>query len=299
MGDPQDPNDPATGGAAMTAPGDSAMVATLAHGAGLVTRHPRAVGVALVLGGAVVATTSAVFIALLGLSWLLLVLPSVPVLACFVGGGILLTRGARRAGLAGNAELEGRLLALAVAEGGQVTVTGAAVSLGIPLATADEALMRLVRSGHVTAENDTSTGAVLYLFPDIQARQPAHLLPRAPGPAYAPYPYAPPMVHVPKRPMLVPTPHPAAFAYPQGLVRVANRSRVAAAMLAFLLGTFGIHKFYLGRPVAGLLYMLFFWTFIPYLLGLVDFIRLLVMSDHEFELTYNTALELPRLPPPR
>jgi TM2 domain-containing membrane protein YozV len=107
------------------------------------------------------------------------------------------------------------------------------------------------------------------------------------------------MVHVPKRPMLVPTPHPAAFAYPQGLVRVANRSRVAAAMLAFLLGTFGIHKFYLGRPVAGLLYMLFFWTFIPYLLGLVDFIRLLVMSDHEFELTYNTALELPRLPPPR
>jgi hypothetical protein len=161
---------PHTGAPAPVPPQPPAMgLAAFTHGASLVAGHPRAAGALLVAGGAIAATTSAVFIALLQLSWVLMLLPSVPVAACLVGGGILLARGAPRGGPAATDEVERRLLAFAMAQGGQVTVTGAAVALGISLAAADEALMRLVRSGHVTAENDASTGAVIYVFPDIQA----------------------------------------------------------------------------------------------------------------------------------
>jgi TM2 domain-containing membrane protein YozV len=76
-----------------------------------------------------------------------------------------------------------------------------------------------------------------------------------------------------------------------GLVRVSNKNRMAAALLAFVLGAFGAHKFYLGRSVAGVLYLLFFWTLIPSFMALIDFVVLLVMSDHEFDMKYNTALQ--------
>jgi TM2 domain-containing membrane protein YozV len=76
-----------------------------------------------------------------------------------------------------------------------------------------------------------------------------------------------------------------------GLVRVGNRSRLAAALFAFILGGFGAHKFYLGRSVAGLFYLLFCWTFIPSFIALIDFVVLLVMSDHDFDMKYNTALQ--------
>jgi TM2 domain-containing membrane protein YozV len=75
-----------------------------------------------------------------------------------------------------------------------------------------------------------------------------------------------------------------------GLVRVGNKQRMVAALLAFFLGSIGAHKFYLGRPVAGVLYLVFFWTLIPAFVALVDFIVLLVMSDHDFDIKYNTAL---------
>ncbi|MDB9505721.1 TM2 domain-containing protein [Microcystis aeruginosa CS-338/01] len=38
------------------------------------------------------------------------------------------------------------------------------------------------------------------------------------------------------------------------------RNRTIAALLAFFLGYLGIHKFYLGENLAGILYLLFFWT---------------------------------------
>ncbi|MCL2579408.1 MAG: TM2 domain-containing protein [Oscillospiraceae bacterium] len=43
-----------------------------------------------------------------------------------------------------------------------------------------------------------------------------------------------------------------------------------AAILAFLLGTFGAHWFYLGRPKRAIWYLLFFWTGIPTLIGFVE-----------------------------
>lgn len=65
-----------------------------------------------------------------------------------------------------------------------------------------------------------------------------------------------------------------------------NRNRIAAALLAIFLGDFGIHKFYLGKPVQGFIYLIFFWTFLPSLIGFIEGIIYLCMSDKSFENKY-------------
>ena len=49
-----------------------------------------------------------------------------------------------------------------------------------------------------------------------------------------------------------------------------GKSKIAAALLAFFLGGFGIHKFYLGQPIWGIIYLLLCWTFLPALIAVVD-----------------------------
>lgn len=50
--------------------------------------------------------------------------------------------------------------------------------------------------------------------------------------------------------------------------RVVNQ--VVYALLALFLGGLGFHKFYTGRIGLGILYLLFCWTGIPSLLGLIE-----------------------------
>lgn len=68
-----------------------------------------------------------------------------------------------------------------------------------------------------------------------------------------------------------------------------GKSRLVAALLAFFLGGFGAHKFYLGQVGLGLLYLLFFWTAIPAIVAFVEFILLLVMTDEVFARKYGGA----------
>ncbi|MDD6153101.1 MAG: NINE protein [Elusimicrobia bacterium] len=70
-----------------------------------------------------------------------------------------------------------------------------------------------------------------------------------------------------------------------------KRSRVAAVLLALLLGGVGAHKFYLGRPVAGVLYFLFCWTFIPAIIAFIEMLMYLCMSEREFDNKYNCEAE--------
>ncbi|OGV33967.1 MAG: hypothetical protein A2020_11405 [Lentisphaerae bacterium GWF2_45_14] len=65
------------------------------------------------------------------------------------------------------------------------------------------------------------------------------------------------------------------------------KNRGIAAILAFFLGTFGIHKFYLGRPFQGLLYLLFCWTAIPGVLGVIEAILYLLTTDDDFHQNYG------------
>ena len=69
---------------------------------------------------------------------------------------------------------------------------------------------------------------------------------------------------------------------------VATRSRTSAAIFAFFLGGLGIHKFYLGQSGAGIVYLLFCWTFIPAIIGFIEGIVYLTMSDAAFNAKYNT-----------
>lgn len=71
---------------------------------------------------------------------------------------------------------------------------------------------------------------------------------------------------------------------------MTEKNRSTAAFLALLLGLFGVHKFYLGRPVAGLVYLMFFWSGIPGVVALVEGILYLVQSDADFNRTYNLKL---------
>ncbi len=65
-----------------------------------------------------------------------------------------------------------------------------------------------------------------------------------------------------------------------------SKNRVTAAILALLLGGIGIHHFYLGNTLLGVIYLLFCWTFIPGIIALVEGIFLLCMSDATFDKRY-------------
>ncbi len=49
-----------------------------------------------------------------------------------------------------------------------------------------------------------------------------------------------------------------------------RKDEVVGALLAFFLGTFGAHHFYLGQNRLGILYAVFFWTGIPTVCGFVE-----------------------------
>ncbi|SFJ02037.1 GYF domain-containing protein [Planctomicrobium piriforme] len=66
-----------------------------------------------------------------------------------------------------------------------------------------------------------------------------------------------------------------------------RKDKMVAALLALLLGGLGIHRFYLGNPALGLIYLLFCWTFIPAIISLFEAIFFLCMSTSEFDAHYN------------
>lgn len=66
-----------------------------------------------------------------------------------------------------------------------------------------------------------------------------------------------------------------------------KRNRMTAILLTLFLGGFGAHKFYLGRPGMGILYLLLFWTFIPALVAFIELIKYICMSDESFNNKYN------------
>ena len=68
-----------------------------------------------------------------------------------------------------------------------------------------------------------------------------------------------------------------------------GKSRGIAAILAILLGSLGIHYFYIGKPTGGIVYLILTVIScgtIPAILGLVQGIMMLCMSNQEFERGY-------------
>jgi TM2 domain-containing membrane protein YozV len=73
------------------------------------------------------------------------------------------------------------------------------------------------------------------------------------------------------------------------------RNRTAAILICFFGGFFGIHKFYLGKNIQGVLYLVFWWTFIPSIIAFFDFLGLCFMSDREFDARFNYETSPPSL----
>ncbi|GAB4124204.1 MAG: hypothetical protein OHK0045_11100 [Raineya sp.] len=56
-----------------------------------------------------------------------------------------------------------------------------------------------------------------------------------------------------------------------------------------MLGSWGGQHFYLGNVGKGILSVFFSWTFIPAIIGVVDGIKFLSMSEEEFNAKYNSV----------
>lgn len=72
----------------------------------------------------------------------------------------------------------------------------------------------------------------------------------------------------------------------RNLLYVEHKDRVTAGLLAVMFGWLGFHKFYLRQYGQGIAYLVFFWTIVPGVLGLVEGIRFLTMSDERFWVKY-------------
>lgn len=67
----------------------------------------------------------------------------------------------------------------------------------------------------------------------------------------------------------------------------STKSKTTAILLALFLGGFGAHKFYLNQPGLGVLYLLFFWTWIPAIVALIEIFIYASMSQTDFETKYG------------
>ncbi|WP_366249354.1 TM2 domain-containing protein [Terribacillus aidingensis] len=65
------------------------------------------------------------------------------------------------------------------------------------------------------------------------------------------------------------------------------KNKIVAGVLGILLGNLGIHKFYLGQIGMGILYVVFCWTGIPGIIGLIEGVIYLFKSDEDFNAKYN------------
>ena len=96
--------------------------------------------------------------------------------------------------------------------------------------------------------------------------------------------------HAPAGPAAQPAPIPQPvyrYPTPQQNGNSSGKSRITAALLAVFLGCFGVHKFYLRKPIQGILMLAFCWTFVPSFIALVEFILLLCSTDREFAQKYD------------
>ena len=74
---------------------------------------------------------------------------------------------------------------------------------------------------------------------------------------------------------------------PQYYGPVSSKSKTTAGLLALFLGGLGIHKFYLGKHVQGILYLVFCWTYIPTIIAFFEAIGYFCQSDERFAEKYQ------------
>jgi len=74
---------------------------------------------------------------------------------------------------------------------------------------------------------------------------------------------------------------------PDPAINKAPRNKIVSVLLALFLGSFGAHKFYLGRKQMGIVYLLLCWTSVPFFISLIEAVQMATMSDQAFHAQYG------------
>lgn len=81
-----------------------------------------------------------------------------------------------------------------------------------------------------------------------------------------------------------------------------TKKRKAAVVLAFIsafspVPIAGIHKFYLGQPLWGIVYLLIFWTPLPRVASIIDALLYWLQGTEAFDRNFNTNTALSAVSP--
>jgi TM2 domain-containing membrane protein YozV len=84
------------------------------------------------------------------------------------------------------------------------------------------------------------------------------------------------------------------------MIFTKRKSRTIAAILAFsgTLSVSGLHKFYLGQPLWGILYVLLSWTPIPKVACAIEGVWYLTQEEETFDRYFNLGESVTRVPSP-
>ena len=70
------------------------------------------------------------------------------------------------------------------------------------------------------------------------------------------------------------------------------KSKKITSVLALVFGGIGIHRFYLGQTAKGVFSILFCWTYIPIIIGVIDFFIFHLMGQEFFDFKYNQKTKI-------
>lgn len=68
-----------------------------------------------------------------------------------------------------------------------------------------------------------------------------------------------------------------------------EKQRILFMFYSIVFGWMGAHRYYLGQTACAVFYSLFFWTGIPLLVALIEFIVYSQINDKKFDAMYNKA----------
>jgi len=86
---------------------------------------------------------------------------------------------------------------------------------------------------------------------------------------------------------------PTAVVCPEcGTKAITPVNKTALLLLTFFMGGLGAHKFYIGKYLQGVLYLLFCWTLIPSLIAVVDFVLYAVTDTEKLQEKYEAQAHI-------
>ncbi len=83
---------------------------------------------------------------------------------------------------------------------------------------------------------------------------------------------------------------------PQTVAPTSIKSQTIAVLLTAFLGGFGIHRFYLGKPISGIFYFLFSWTGLPSVIAMFEVFFMVFMGRDAWARKYNLGVLSPPVP---